>query len=195
MAPFSIRNESDYRRALSLVEALWNAEPGTPAAEVLDLMSARIESFEAKELDAVLPPANPREVIAAKLRELGMSQRALGKRLGWSTGRVSEVLSGKRALTLAMVRALAPALGIRAGLLVEDCETEADAPTSVSVPRALVTRAEAAGYCGDRSLSELVARALAGLLGPSLSRSTTVPWPRSSPANNEVMFLGERRAA
>lgn len=198
MTPFIIRSESDYQRALTVVEQLWTAEPGTADAEVLDLMSGRIEAFEARELDAVLPPANPRVVIAAKLRELGMKQRDLARVLGWGSGRVSEVLSGKRALTLAMVRALASALGIDAGLLVADCDVEENAPVSVRVPKALVTRAEEAGYCGHRSLGELVARAVAGMLSTTSSTSTDLQaqhWLGSNSANNGVMFVGTRSQA
>lgn len=54
MTPFLLRTEADYTRALSLVEQLWTAEPGTPEAALLDLMAARIEAYEAEELDRVL---------------------------------------------------------------------------------------------------------------------------------------------
>lgn len=160
MTPFIIRNEADYDRALALVDELWSAAPGTPAAAVLDVMAERIQAFEAAELAQVLPPADPRKLLEYKLRELGMSQRQLGKTLGWSSGRVSEVLSGKRALTLAMVRDLAPALGIPSNLLVHDVNEPGDGAVWVRVAPELVARATAVACCGMASLEELVAHAL-----------------------------------
>lgn len=165
MTPFLIRNDADYDRALELVQSLWNAAPGTADAALLELMAERIQAFEAVELAEVLPPADPRKLIAYKLRELGMSQRALGKKLGWSSGRVSEVLSGRRALTLAMVRDLASALALPAGLLVHDVHAPEDGAVWVRVAAELSASAEAAHYLGEASMEVLVAQ----LLGRALS--------------------------
>lgn len=173
MTPFPLRNEADYTRALALVETLWTAAPGTPEAAVLDELAARIEAYEAEELATVLPPADPRKLIAFKLRELGLSQRALARQLGWGAGRVSEVISGRRALTLAMVRDLAPALGLKVDQLVPDCTTDDDAPVMVAVPRALARQAESAGFCGHRSLDELVEERLRIALNARAGASTT----------------------
>ena len=57
--------------------------------------------------------------IRAELQARGWSQRELGRRLGWSSaGRVSEILSGRRELTLAMVRDLCVVLELSADALV-----------------------------------------------------------------------------
>lgn len=116
--PFPIRNDADYARALEVVTVLWDAEPGTPDADTLEVMTALVAAWEARRRE--LPAADPREVIAFKLRELGWTQRELARRLGWGSGRVSEILSGKRPLTLRMVRELASVLDFPPGLLVHD---------------------------------------------------------------------------
>ncbi len=154
MKPFNLHNEADHARALELVERLWSADPGTPEAETLDVMAGRIAAYEAEELDRLLPPPNPRKLIAFKLRELGLTQRALARQLGWGSGRVSEVISGKRALTLAMVRYLAPALGLGVEQLVSDGEV--DAPVMVPGPRALAREVVETGLLGHRGLDAVV---------------------------------------
>lgn len=182
MTPFLIRNDADYDRALELVQSLWSAAPGTADAALLELMAERIQAFEAVELAEVLPPADPRKLIAYKLRELGMSQRALAKKLGWSSGRVSEVIAGKRALTLAMVRDLAAALTIPAGLLVHDVHAPEDGAVWVRVAAELSASAEAADYLGEASMEALVAQ----LLGRALSSSAA---PDLLPVTSGVCIL------
>lgn len=125
MRAFPIHDEHDLERAHALVERLWDAEPGTEEGDLLEVMATLVDAYEAQR--SVLPPANPRELIRFKLDELGWSGRELARRLGWSGGRVSEVLNGKRNLTLAMVRQLSAALEIPAGLLVHDGAEEAPA--------------------------------------------------------------------
>lgn len=117
-AAFPIRTDADLERAIALVDELWNAVPGTAEADLLDVMASLIDRYEADRSE--LPPADPVELLKFKLAELGWTQRELGRRLGWSSGRVSEVLSRKRPLTLAMVRSLSHELGLAAGLLVHD---------------------------------------------------------------------------
>ena len=118
MHAFLIHNDADLTRAVALVDSLWDAAPGSPEHELLHVMSTLIDQYEARH--SSLPSADPVEILAFKLRELGWSQRELGRRLGWSTGRVSEVLGRKRPLTLRMVRELSLVLNLEPGLLVHD---------------------------------------------------------------------------
>ncbi|NOY26031.1 MAG: helix-turn-helix domain-containing protein [Oligoflexia bacterium] len=142
----SIRNDDDLTHALDRVDTLWNAEPGTPEGDELDVLAVLIEAYEAEHY--ALPPGDPLEVIHFKLAELKLSQRALAGRMGWkSTGRLSEVLSGKRELTMRMVRDLAAALEIPAGLLVGDPADKAPpAARSLDLPSGLVAQVES--HCG-----------------------------------------------
>jgi HTH-type transcriptional regulator/antitoxin HigA len=127
MHAFPIHDNADHARAVDLVDQLWDAPSGSPEADLRDVMAELIERFEAQGLSQLLPPPDPRAVIDARRKELRLSQRELGERLGWkSSGRVSEVLSRKRQLTLEMVRDLERVLGIEPGLLVAD-----RSPTSV----------------------------------------------------------------
>lgn len=116
MAIQPLRNDHDLRVALARIEALWGRPAGTPEGDELDDLLALVEHYEAQHHP--LPPGDPIAVIGFKMKELGLSQRELARRLSWGSGRVSEVLNGQRDLTLRMVRDLARVLEVPVGLLV-----------------------------------------------------------------------------
>lgn len=118
MTVFPIHNDDDLQRATELVDALWDSEPGSPEFDALEVMSTLIDLYESTKFPAA--PTDPLKLIEWKLKELGWSGRELARRLGWGTGRVSEVLRRKRPLTLAMVRQLSDVLGLAPGLLAHD---------------------------------------------------------------------------
>lgn len=158
---FALHTDADYRRALALVDELWDAPPGSPEAELLDVMATLIELYEKRT--RALPTADPVRLVAFKLRELGWSQRELGRRLGWGSGRVSEVLSGKRALNLRMVQELSAALDLPPGLLVPGVRQAEDDVVWVPISRAQAGRAAQIGV-GEADLGPLVGRLLDHLL-------------------------------
>ena len=45
-----IKTKSDYRAALKNVERLWEAEPGTPDGDRVDVLVTLIEAYEAEAL-------------------------------------------------------------------------------------------------------------------------------------------------
>ncbi len=174
MHAFPIRDDADLARAIDLVDQLWDASPDSPEADLREVMAELIEHFEARELAQVLPPPDPRKLIDAKRNELGLSQRELGKRLGWtSTGRVSEVLSGKRQLTLEMIRDLERVLGIQPGLLVADRSAAPDGDVWVRLPADLVKAARLASFTGCDGLDAMVRDAVAAFLCPPDLTSTS----------------------
>ncbi len=160
---FPIHNDTDHRRALEVIESLWDATAGTPEADLLDVMSTLVEVYEKRH--HALPPADPLALISFKLKELAWTQRELGRHLGWGGGRVSEVLSGKRPLTLRMVHDLGRVLGLPAGLLVH--EARADEPDHVWV-RVTSARAARAMHLGldAGNLEAVVGRLLDQALQP-----------------------------
>jgi HTH-type transcriptional regulator/antitoxin HigA len=50
-----IRTEVDYEAALARIDALMNAEPGTPEGEELDVLADLVELYEAKHVRMVYP--------------------------------------------------------------------------------------------------------------------------------------------
>jgi len=111
-----IRTKADYRAALKEVERLWDADPGTPDGDVVDVLTTLIEAYEAEHFP--ISPPDPIAAIAFMMEQKGMSRRDLEPALG-SRGRVSEVLARKRPLTLPMVRALSRLLDIPTDILAQ----------------------------------------------------------------------------
>ena len=110
-----IRSDTDHRAALTEVEALMHAAPGTLEGERLDILVTLIEAWEARH--EPVPPPDPIEAILFMMEQKGLTRRDLEPAIG-HRGRVSEVLNRKRALTLPMIRALSALLDLPADVLV-----------------------------------------------------------------------------
>jgi len=111
-----IRTEADYESVLKEVERLWGAAPGTPDGDRFEVLFTLVEAYEEKQYP-ILPP-DPVEAIKYFMDSRGLDRRDLEQYIGPS-GRVSEVLSRKRPLTLAMIRKLNAGLGIPAEVLIQ----------------------------------------------------------------------------
>lgn len=112
-----IRTEADYEAALARVDALMNAEAGTPEGAELDVLTDLVELYESKHAPVGYP--SPVAAIEFRMEQAGLTQRDLVPFIG-SRAKVSEVLSGKRQLTMPMARALHEHLGIPAEVLLQD---------------------------------------------------------------------------
>jgi HTH-type transcriptional regulator/antitoxin HigA len=98
-----IKTAKDYDRALFRIEQLMDAKRGTKAGDELDVLTTLVEAYEAKH-HAVYPP-DPIDAIEFRMDQLGMTRKDLESLLG-GRGRVSEILNGKRSLSLEMIRRL-----------------------------------------------------------------------------------------
>ena len=110
-----IRTEEDYRRARNRIEKLMSAEPGTPEGDELDVLATLVDAYEEKHFPMDAP--SPVAAIQFRMEQQGLTRKDLEPLIG-SRARVSEVMNGKRGLTLAMVRRVRAKLGISADLLV-----------------------------------------------------------------------------
>jgi len=110
-----IRTEVDYRQARNRIEKLMSAEPGTPEGDELDVLATLVDAYEEKRFPMDAP--DPVTAIQFRMEQQGLTRKDLEPMIG-SRARVSEVMNGKRGLTLAMVRRVRAGLGISADLLV-----------------------------------------------------------------------------
>jgi HTH-type transcriptional regulator / antitoxin HigA len=110
-----IRTEKDYKATLRRINSLMEAEANTPEADELEVLATLVEVYEDKHFPMSLP--NPVEAIKFRMEQTGLSARDLVPFIG-SRSKVSEVLSGKRPLTLQMIRSLHKNLGISAEVLL-----------------------------------------------------------------------------
>jgi HTH-type transcriptional regulator / antitoxin HigA len=112
-----IKTRQEYRAALRRVEEIMDARPGTIEGDELELLAALIEIYEDRH--APVPPPDPIEAIRFRMEQENLRPQDLVPLLG-SRSRVSEVLNGKRPLTLTMIRRLHHDLGIPADVLLSE---------------------------------------------------------------------------
>ncbi len=113
-----IKNQTEYKEALIETEHLISLDPkpGTPEAEHLDVLSLLVEKYEKDQFPIETP--DPIEAIRFRMEEQNLIQRDLIPYIG-SKSKVSEILSGKRSLTVPMIRALHEGLEIPLEVLLQ----------------------------------------------------------------------------
>ena len=177
MEPKIIKTEADYRSYLSEVERLALADPSPEslAGTQLELLSLLVEEYEKTRFRFEAP--SPIEAIQFRMHEQGLRQADLVPYFG-SRSRVSEVLAGKRPLTVQMIREISMGLGISADVLVSDSNPAAAEPINDAVDadvdwnRFPSKEMDRHGYFDDtpkrnaRTLSELARDFVTSILPP-----------------------------
>ncbi len=109
-----LKTKQEYNEACERVYSLINSsakpiEPNTTEGEEIELLSLLIEKYE-QENHAMEAP-DPIEAIKFRMEQMSLKQADIAPLFGGKT-RVSEVLNGKRTLTLKMITLLNRYLGI-----------------------------------------------------------------------------------
>lgn len=110
-----IKTEQDYNHSLKRIEKLWGSKRDTQEGDELDLLVTLVESYEMKHFP--IAPPDPIDAIKFRMEQMGMTKADMVQYLG-SQSRVSEVLNGKRGLTLKMVKSLYKGLKISPEILL-----------------------------------------------------------------------------
>ncbi len=118
--PFPIRplrGDADYKTALAEYERYFDLEPepDTPEGDRFELLGLVIAKYEA-DRDPMDAP-DPVQVIRLVMESRGFTQRDLAEVLG-SAPRASEILNGRRDLSLEHIRRLHARWGIPADALL-----------------------------------------------------------------------------
>lgn len=143
-----IKNTKDYADAMARLSALMTLDPvaGSVEESELELLALVIADYENK----IVPPAEPDaiEAILFRMDQAGVSRKDLIPYIG-SASKVSEVLSRKRPLSLAMIRRLHDGLGIPADILIGGDKPQAlmNAP-DINYARFPLKEMAARGYFG-----------------------------------------------
>lgn len=145
-----IKTKEDYDEALKLIKDLVGRDPDPDSAEgeQLSLISTLLHDYEAKNFPSSAP--DPLEAIRFRMEQSGLQPADLIPYLG-SRSRVSEILSGKRQLTVDMIRALSEGLGIPAKVLIRRSDSAAN-PDFESWSTRLIVEMEKRGYFGRATL-------------------------------------------
>jgi HTH-type transcriptional regulator/antitoxin HigA len=112
-----IRNEGDYREALSQIELLMNARENTSEGDKLDVLVTLVEAYERKMYPVDLP--DPVEAIKFYMEQNEMTPKDLEPVIG-RINRVYEVLNHTRPLSLKLIRNLHGQFGIPAESLIRE---------------------------------------------------------------------------
>jgi HTH-type transcriptional regulator / antitoxin HigA len=112
-----LRSEADYEAALDEIEHYFDNEPnpGTAEADRFDLFALVIEDYERRRWR--IDPPDALDAIRYGMETGGRSQADLGRLLG-SRQRASDILTGKRVLTMRMAWKLNREWGIPAEALI-----------------------------------------------------------------------------
>jgi HTH-type transcriptional regulator / antitoxin HigA len=110
-----IKSESEHAAVLARIDKLMDARRNSKEGDELELLSLLVHEYE----DRVFPIDKPDPIAAIRFRmeQQGLKPKDLVPFLG-SRSRVSEVLAGRRNLSLKMIRALVGGLGIPADVLL-----------------------------------------------------------------------------
>ena len=113
-----IKTKKDHEAALERIYELMqmNLKAG-PLSDELEALSILVEAYEERHYP--IPPPHPIEAIKFRLEQMGMDEKGLNKILG-GRSRKSEILSGKRKLSLNMIRQLHKELRIPAETLISE---------------------------------------------------------------------------
>ena len=112
-----IKNKSHHDKYLAEIESLMGKDP-LPESRIgkrLELLVTLVEAYEREHYFIGKP--DPIEAIKIRMEDMGLKQKDLVPYIG-SQSKVSEVLSGKRSLSIPMIRSLNEGLGIPTDILI-----------------------------------------------------------------------------
>lgn len=117
-----IRTSRDHAKAMKEVESLWGAKSGTPKGDRLDVLATLIDAWET--IHYPMDPPDPIEAIKFRMEQQGLTRKDLEGIIG-TRARIAEVLSGKRELSISMIRRLNAKLNIPAEILIRPARKRA----------------------------------------------------------------------
>ncbi|MBK9332113.1 MAG: transcriptional regulator [Ignavibacteria bacterium] len=112
-----VRNKKDHEKALKRIDELWGCKKNSPEGDEFEILLTLTEKYEDEHFP--IPPPDPIEAIKFRLDQLNLTRAELVKFIGYKS-RISEILTGKRKLTLHMIRTLNKKLKIPAEILIKE---------------------------------------------------------------------------
>lgn len=111
-----IKTNKDYQQALNRLEVIFDARPGTPEGDELEVLGILLEKYEQEHYPVAFP--DPIEAIKFRMEQMDYNQNDLATVVGLKS-RASEILNKKRKLTLEMIRNLHSKLNIPTDVLIQ----------------------------------------------------------------------------
>jgi HTH-type transcriptional regulator / antitoxin HigA len=111
-----IKSENEYEQALKRLERVFHAKPNTPEGDLLEVLSLVIHEYEQKHHR--IEPLSAIEAIKLEMAEQGLNQTGLARRLGMSKSTVSEIINGKKQMSVSFMKFVHKELGVPAAILL-----------------------------------------------------------------------------
>jgi len=114
----AIKTKAQYNRAVTRIYGLMQKKlkARSPELNELEVLSILVEKYE--EDTFPIDPPNPIEAIKFRMEQLGLAQKDMTPYLAYAS-RVSDMLRGRRPLTIEMIRKLHEKLNIPAEVLIK----------------------------------------------------------------------------
>jgi len=171
-----IKDKESYKQVLNEIGELIINDPlpSTEDADKLELLTLLAQDYESKNFPIIKP--NPIDAIKFRMEQRNLSQTDLIAYIG-SRSKVSEVLSGKRPLSLAMIRALHTNLGIPAEILLQENSESLDEQNDIQWDRfpikEMISRKWIQGEISDiKNKAEEILKPIFAPFGKSLKLAT-----------------------
>jgi HTH-type transcriptional regulator/antitoxin HigA len=119
MELFPIRNDEDHARAVREIAHLWDAPDDSPEADYMDALATLVDAYERRQWP--VRRSTPLEMLQFCMEQNNYTQTDFAKLLG-SRSRASEILNGKRGMTLDQIRLVSKRWRIPVALLVGELE-------------------------------------------------------------------------
>jgi HTH-type transcriptional regulator/antitoxin HigA len=113
----SVRTESDYKRACSIIDALLEVVGDNgehPLADLLDYFADQVEKYEDEHFP--IPDASPREILSFLMEQHGLKQEDLADCA--PQRRISDILVGRRSISKQVAKRLAARFHVHADLFL-----------------------------------------------------------------------------
>ncbi|MEO6686570.1 MAG: helix-turn-helix domain-containing protein [Dyadobacter sp.] len=111
-----IKTEQEYDLALKQMENVFSASKNTPDGDKLEILALLIADYEARNYP--IRQLSPIEALKAEMEEQGLTQSNLAERFGMSKGAISEIINGKKQMSVRFMKFLHKDLGIPADILL-----------------------------------------------------------------------------
>jgi HTH-type transcriptional regulator / antitoxin HigA len=103
--PSVIETESEYQRLLALTESLhFNKNRTLEEKKIYKLLVTLIEIYESQQYS--IPASTPQEILQHIMESSGLKQADVAEIIGASSGVVSQIVNGKRAISKAQAKVL-----------------------------------------------------------------------------------------
>jgi HTH-type transcriptional regulator/antitoxin HigA len=111
-----IKTKKQYKEYMTRFSKIFHAKSGTKEGDEAELLALIIKDYEDRQFPIDVP--DPIDAIKYRMEQEGLTKKDLAKILGYKS-RVSDIFSGRRKLTLEMVKNLHEKLHISLEALVK----------------------------------------------------------------------------